>query len=204
MTAGEGEGSIDRMVNTFKTWWRHNEGTEFGWKHPLVCGFCSDPKLAVYGCLCPCVLAGSISYEHGRHPANSCMCFQCCSPCNAFMFRLHDRKAAREKTGVTDQGLMTDFVSGGCSCFALVQEAKQLELGGGPAGLPAFNFKEPQQQSMKWRERLWSLGGGPRAHLTSVSWSPKRNPSLRLEFCSFQHQFRQSRKDTTRNKSSWH
>jgi Cys-rich protein (TIGR01571 family) len=133
-------------IATFKEWFEHLDGKKNGWKHGLCTDFCSDPKLACYSCCCGCLLAASLTADQGGNILISLLCNCCCPVCANFSHRQPERSKTRASGGVKDENIMSDMAAIGCKQCALAQEAKQKNLGGGPAGLPAFTV--PKQSDM--------------------------------------------------------
>mmetsp|Transcript_23054 Transcript_23054/g.74180 ORF Transcript_23054/g.74180 Transcript_23054/m.74180 type:complete len:222 (+) Transcript_23054:3578-4243(+) len=117
---------IDGMIKTCcEMFTAMDQGTAEPWKARLFSNMCDDPKLFVYACCCPCILAGQISEKQDRNCVGSCVCACCCPACHLCGFGVPDRRAVGKSTIIEDCVVMS-FCNG---CCGRVQLAKELGVG---------------------------------------------------------------------------
>eukprot|EP00397_Hematodinium_sp_SG-2012_P062631 GEMP01084921.1.p1 GENE.GEMP01084921.1~~GEMP01084921.1.p1 ORF type:complete len:146 (+),score=16.11 GEMP01084921.1:63-500(+) len=123
---------VDEGVEVIKDFLAKIQGTDVGWKDALCLDWCKEPKMAIYACCCPCILAGQISSHNNKNAYVSCCCFLCCHGCHYCCFRLPDRALIRQKTGVSSDTVLVDHlreIMGSCCGCGLLQVAKQAGIG---------------------------------------------------------------------------
>lgn len=110
------------------------DGKEAGWKYGMCSDICSNPKITVYACCCPCLMNRDLAMHHKAEDGMmALLCgtpysyvgWWCCEWPNMWAFRMTNREQTREQNGISKQDKFTDLVLSCTGCCAMVQEAKQ-------------------------------------------------------------------------------
>ncbi len=131
---------INRAKKVITDYLRDMDGTQDGWKVPLLSGFLGDPFTALYSCACNPCARGDISAQVGDNYVIAVIGnFLPCAPC---FVNVPAREKVRAKFGIKGD-TRVDVAMLGCGMCATAQELKTLKQNGGApapaAAAPAQN-----------------------------------------------------------------